>query len=444
MPSGTTWPLPIYELALITAARIEAHGSHAVVKLVTPEATPLGLFGRQASDAVAALLAARGIGLDLYAPGRLRPQHVERCPAGSSFGQPSGGAATPSRACPDGRAPDADGFIPVDAHGVVEGFPDVYAAGDVTASSIKQGGIATQEADAVASAIAARFGAPVTPTPFRPVLRGMLLTGDGARFMRAEVTGGKGESSEISSEVLWWPEGKIAGRFLSPYLSRRAHAVEPEPPLTSDAIPVDVELASAGNGQGQSKRERLAAVDLYWLPLGAGGQFVRLNGRIYERLAAWAQRRPARDLYHSALEIEVPGRKVCRRAGTCPRPEWQATRCRRRRPRGQPLGWALQDLPLRGSALARRTHSRRCRGGGQPPSPNQRRGSCAACARVGRPDSTPVWGRDELGTGEMWNSNSVIAWLIARSGMDAESIEPPPGGRAPGWHAGLEVARRGS
>ena len=123
------------------------------------------------------------------------------------------------------------------------GFPDVYAAGDVTASSIKQGGIATQQADAVASAIAARFGAPVEPKEFRPILRGMLLTGDGARFMRAEVTGGGGERSEVSAEVLWWPEGKIAGRHLSPYLARQAHAVEPEPPLTADAIPVDVDLA---------------------------------------------------------------------------------------------------------------------------------------------------------------------------------------------------------
>ena len=137
---------------------------------------------------------------------------------------------------------DADGFIPVDPHGVVEGLPDIYAAGDVTASSIKQGGIATQQADAVASAIAARFGAPVEATPFRPVLRGMLLTGDGARFMRAEVSGGRGDRAEVSSEVLWWPEGKIAGRHLSPYLALRARAVEPEPPLPPDAIPVDVDL----------------------------------------------------------------------------------------------------------------------------------------------------------------------------------------------------------
>jgi sulfide:quinone oxidoreductase len=246
-PSGTTWTLPIYELALITAARIHAHGSDATVKVVTPEATPLAIFGRQASDAIAALLASRGIEVwTATHPVEFAHSSLTVVPEGTV-------PANRVVALPGlrGRAPlglpqDADGFIPVDPHGVVQGLPDIYAAGDVTASSIKQGGIATQQADAVAAAIAARFGAPVEPKEFRPVLRGTLLTGDGARFMRAEVTGGQGERSEVSTEVLWWPEGKIAGRHLSPYLARRAHAVEPEPPLTADAIPVDVELVSGG------------------------------------------------------------------------------------------------------------------------------------------------------------------------------------------------------
>ena len=246
VPSGTTWPLPIYELALISAARIQSHGSDATVKLVTPEASPMGLFGRQASDAVAALLASRGVEVRTsthpveFAQSSLTVVPEDRVPASRVVAL----AGLRGRA-PMGVTQDADGFIPVDPHGLAEGLSDVYAAGDVTASSIKQGGIATQQADVVASAIAARFGAPVEPSEFRPVLRGMLLTGDGARFMRAEVTGGRGEASEISTQVLWWPEGKIAGRHLSPYLTRRAHAVEPEPPLRSDAIPVDVELATA-------------------------------------------------------------------------------------------------------------------------------------------------------------------------------------------------------
>ena len=146
----------------------------------------------------------------------------------------------------EGVPHDADGFIEVDPFGQVHGLADVYAAGDVTAGSIKQGGVATQQADTIAAAIAARFGAAVKPEPFRPVLRGTLLTGDGARFMRSEVAGGAGESSEVSAQILWWPDGKIAGRHLSHYLARRAHPIEPEKPLTADAIPVDVELPTTG------------------------------------------------------------------------------------------------------------------------------------------------------------------------------------------------------
>ena len=125
-----------------------------------------------------------------------------------------------------------------------------------------------------------------------------------------------------------------------------------------------------------------AAVDLYWLPLGAGGHFVRLNGRIYEQLAGWIQRRPAHELYRVALQVEVPeGRR---------------------------------------SGLARRARTR-CRGGRRPPAtPHQRHGLRAAGARADRQVPTPVWGRDELGTGDMWNSNSVISWAIACGGLDAD------------------------
>jgi sulfide:quinone oxidoreductase len=248
VPSGTTWPLPIYELALITAARLRAGGNGAAVKLVTPEASPLGLFGRKASDAVAGLLASRGVEVWTsthpveFARSSLTVVPKGRVPAFRVVALPR----LRGRA-PDGLAQDGDGFIPVDPHGLVQGSASIYAAGDVTASSIKQGGIATQQADVVATAIAARVGAPVEPTPFRPILRGMLLTGDGARFMRSEVTGGRGESSEVSTEMLWWPEGKIAGRYLSRYLAGEAHPIEPKPPLATDAIPVDVELVSAAD-----------------------------------------------------------------------------------------------------------------------------------------------------------------------------------------------------
>jgi sulfide:quinone oxidoreductase len=244
VPSGTTWTLPLYELALITAIRLRAEDNPATINLVTPEEVPLELFGRTVSETVGALLASRGVAfrgsthpvefahstLSVVPEGRLPSDRVIALPR------------LRGRA-PVGVPVDKLGFIPVDPHCRVQDLADVYAAGDVTAGSIKQGGIATQQADAVASAIAARFGAPVEATPFRPVLRGMLLTGDGVRFMRSDPAGGEGDRSDVSSEVLWWPEGKIAGRFLSHYLARKAHPVEPQKPLTADAIPVDVELA---------------------------------------------------------------------------------------------------------------------------------------------------------------------------------------------------------
>lgn len=125
----------------------------------------------------------------------------------------------------------------------MEGVVDVFAAGDVTDFPIKQGGIATQQADAAAQAIAARAGAPVEPEPFRPVLRGVLLTGAVPRYLAAKVEGGHGETSEVAAEPLWWPPAKIVGRYLAPFLATHAGlAIFPEPPLGRGGIPVDVEL----------------------------------------------------------------------------------------------------------------------------------------------------------------------------------------------------------
>jgi hypothetical protein len=194
----------------------------------------------------------------------------------------------------------------------------------------------------------------------------------------------------------------------------------------------------AGDAAGRGK----AAVDLYWLPLGAGGHFVRLNGRVYEALAARLERRPASDLYHSALQVEVAeGRFVIEQA---PVHDW----------RGKQRGVVAEGAV--GSRWAGRfrifRYEIRLWPGGHIPdvaeavdSPRPLTGDEDRARRVldaVAQAPTPVWGRDELGTGEMWNSNSVIAWVIARSGIDAESIQPPAGGRAPGWRAGLVAARR--
>jgi len=119
------------------------------------------------------------------------------------------------RGVPCGR----DGFLRADAHGRLAGVDGVFAAGDVTAFPIKQGGLAAQQADAVAEAIAASVGADIDPQPFRPVLRGVLLTGGPARYLRADISGGAGDDSIVAGEALWWPPNKLCGRYLAPYLS---------------------------------------------------------------------------------------------------------------------------------------------------------------------------------------------------------------------------------
>jgi hypothetical protein len=188
--------------------------------------------------------------------------------------------------------------------------------------------------------------------------------------------------------------------------------------------------------------ESKPGIDLYWLPLGAGGHSVRLNGRIFEAVAARLDRRPPRDLYHSALEVRVPeGRFVIEQAPV-------------RDGNGAKRGVVAEGpVAIRSAGRFRilRYEVRRWGGGNIPDvdeaveSPQRLTDDPEAARRVldlVADVPTPVWGRDELAAGEMWNSNSLIAWLIARGGLDAESIRAPSGGRAPGWHAGLVVARR--
>ena len=141
---------------------------------------------------------------------------------------------------------DANGFIPIDNHGQVIGLSAVYAAGDAVAFPVKQGGIAAQQAEAAAETIAARAGVALTPKPFRPVLRGLLLTGQAPRFLRTELAGGYGDSSQVSLDPLWWPPAKIAGRYLGPALAELTGSPLPEsPPAEPAAVQIDLELPTA-------------------------------------------------------------------------------------------------------------------------------------------------------------------------------------------------------
>ena len=185
-----------------------------------------------------------------------------------------------------------------------------------------------------------------------------------------------------------------------------------------------------------------SSVDLYWLPLGAGGHSVRLSGRLFEALVARHEKRPARHLYHSALVVKVPeGEFVIEQA---PVSDGNGAR------RGVVAEGAVGSRWARSLRIFR-YEIRRWRDGviadvDEAVDSPQRLTDDAVLARgvleLVPEVPTPPWGRDELDAGEMWNSNSVISWLIVRGGLGVERAQPPAGGRAPGWRAGLVVARR--
>jgi sulfide:quinone oxidoreductase len=224
VPAGVVWALPIYELALMTAQRAyEMSLDDVELTIVTPEERPLGIFGFDASEDLTRMLEEAGIALETSS-------RAEIPGTGTVVLHPHGKVIEADRivALPvttpisiEGLPRDRDGFIPVDSHGHVEGADDVYAAGDGTWFPVKQGGLACQQADAAAESIAEQAGATVAPAPFRPVLRGKLLTGARPLFMRNDVSGTAGDDSASSGHTLWWPPGKIAGAYLAPYLAAR-------------------------------------------------------------------------------------------------------------------------------------------------------------------------------------------------------------------------------
>jgi sulfide:quinone oxidoreductase len=240
-PPGVSWTLPLYELALLTASHLADMGViGAELTVVSPETDPLAVFGPTASRMLRNLLGDRGIALkagvcaEKIQDGELHlhPQATLEVDQVVTLAQLEG-LALP------GLPSDAAGFIAVDEHSRVTGLEDVYAAGDGTTFPVKQGGIATQQADAAAEAIAAQMGAAVTPSPIRPTLRGMLLTGIAPTYLRAQIAGTTGDSFEIAANPLWWPPSKIAGRYLAPYLAShnpltRDETLQDRPPSTRD------------------------------------------------------------------------------------------------------------------------------------------------------------------------------------------------------------------
>ena len=221
LPGGVAWSLPLYELALNAASTLRARDVNDVeLTIVTPEDAPLGVFGTRAAEAVRERLEEAGIRLMTAThPVAVELSGLRVVPHGYVHADRVIALPRLEGLPPAGLPRDDAGFISTDEHGQVEGITDVYAAGDATTFPIKQGGVAAAQADAVAEAIAARSGAPVTPNPFRPVLRGMLFAGDGDIYLSAQITRGPAIDSPVGAEPLSWPPPKISARYLAPYLS---------------------------------------------------------------------------------------------------------------------------------------------------------------------------------------------------------------------------------
>jgi sulfide:quinone oxidoreductase len=244
-PAGATWPLPIYELALLAAADVERRGVSTTIELFTPEHAPLALFGSGASEFVAGLLDRHRIRLvtaadvvDASATGADRVVALPRVLGRRIEGVPR----------------DAEDFIDVDEHARVTGLPAVYAAGDITSLPVKQGGLAARQADAAADAILAALGVPISPRPFQPVIQGVLFTDREPAYLQAPL-GEAADAADPRSFSLWWPPSKIAGRHLSPYLTIRGGAPRaPETRPERDLVTVSVDVEHAAGARDASSR----------------------------------------------------------------------------------------------------------------------------------------------------------------------------------------------
>ncbi len=243
LPGGVGWPLPMYELALQTASSLERRQASAEVVVVTHEEAPLELFGPAASTVVAALLAERRIDLrtSSYAVA-FEDGSLQLKPEGAVEADRVVALPRLEAALIPGIPSDAQGFIPTDGGARVRGLDDVFAAGDATTFPVKQGGLAAQQADAAAESIALLAGAELAAEPFRPVLRGLILTGGAPLFARAEL-GRPGDHSLAVTDALWWPPGKIVGRYLAPFLAERSGTIL-DPPAAFEGLSVEADLSS--------------------------------------------------------------------------------------------------------------------------------------------------------------------------------------------------------
>jgi len=224
LPEGPVWPLPLYELALMTAERARSMGIEGLeIVLATPEPEPLAIFGHGASRVVASRL--EQAGATVYASAVAEVPEARRL-----LIQPQGVELRPERmiAMPRVEGPairglpgaDADGFIPIDQHCCVPGTGGrVYAAGDAVSYPVKHGGLGAQMADTAAAAIARMAGASVEARPFQPVIRGKLLTGGDPLYISARLVGTTGFESEVHDQPPWPEDDKVVAEELGAYMA---------------------------------------------------------------------------------------------------------------------------------------------------------------------------------------------------------------------------------
>ncbi|MDP1849864.1 MAG: FAD-dependent oxidoreductase [Solirubrobacteraceae bacterium] len=297
LPWPSSWSLPLYELALLTAHELREHDSPALVRIVTPERRALELLGPAAGEAVMPILSAVGVelvagvqpravvsgGLRLDDEATVEADHVVTI------------ADVVARPVP-GLPTDRAGFIPVDAYGLVTAEPDVYAVGEVTSFPLRQGGLAAQQADVVADAIIARYAGGEPPRPFAPVLRARLTTSGAPLYLQARPSG----RSLASYRAMWSPPEKVAGRYLAPYLAtarpeltlsatlaERVPAVAGEPGDEHAAVKLALTVAAA-EARCHNRSRALQALDaaLALEPDLDDPSYLALRGRLAEQVPA--------------------------------------------------------------------------------------------------------------------------------------------------------------
>ena len=224
VPAPAPWPLPAYEIALMSSERAWDMEVQMRVTVLTPESRPLAAFGGEASLEAERLLTERHVEVVTSAYCEVPDSKTIRIHPGDRALEVDRVVALPALRGPavSGLPRDGGGFIPVDAYGRVRNVEHVWAAGDGTDFPVKHGGVAAQLADTAAQSIASLTGASIAPEPFDPVLEGILLTGATPVRLRGHLTGGHGARFELAKIARTAAPSKISAHYLTPYLSDEA------------------------------------------------------------------------------------------------------------------------------------------------------------------------------------------------------------------------------